>query len=171
VALKADSPAILHKTEAGALRLDLASAEQVRAAYAAIGAPSVLVQEMVHDGVEVIVGAVHDDQLGPIVLFGMGGVLVEVYQDVALRRCPIGPAEAREMIGQVRGAPLLRGFRGAPPADVEALADTLEKISQLAAHLAGRLAELDVNPLMVLPAGGGVKAVDALALLNTGDAA
>jgi acetyltransferase len=178
VALKIDSPDILHKTEAGVVRLGLADAAQVRTAYAEIMARAkaydpraaitgVSVQEMVGQGVEVIVGVSYDEQLGPILLFGTGGVMVEVYDDVALRRCPITGMEAQAMIAEVKGARLLQSFRGRPAADVEALADTLVRVSHLAMHLEGRLAELDINPLMVLPAGQGVKAVDALVVLRT----
>ena len=119
-------------------------------------------QEMVAGGVETIVGVSYDAQLGPILLFGTGGVMVEVYNDVALRLCPITWDDALEMIEEVKGARLLRGFRGAPPADVDALADVLVSVSQMAAQLEGSLGELDINPLMVLPAGQGVKAADAL---------
>jgi len=101
-----------------------------------------------------------------MLLFGSGGVMVEVYNDVALRRCPILRAEALNMIAELKGAKLLRGFRGQPPADIDALADTLVQVSHLALHLEGRLAELDINPLMVLPEGQGVKAVDALVVLR-----
>lgn len=201
VALKVDSPEILHKTEAGVVRLNLGDAAQVRAAYAEImvnataylaansppprpspiegeGADAanaaeleariagVSVQEMVRDGVEVIVGVSCDPQLGPVLLFGSGGVMVEVYNDVALRRCPITRAEAQAMIAEVKGARLLQGFRGRPAADIDALADTLVRVSHLAMHLEGHLAELDINPLMVLPSGRGVKAVDALVVLR-----
>ena len=121
---------------------------------------------MVTDGVEVIVGVSDDPLLGPILLFGSGGVLVEVYQDVALRRCPITTDEAHEMISEVKGVRLLQGFRGRPPADVDALAHILVNVSHMAVHLSGRLAELDINPLMVLPAGEGVKAADALVMLK-----
>jgi len=114
----------------------------------------------------VIVGVSYDAQLGPMLLFGSGGVMVEVYNDVALRHCPITRSEAVEMIAEVKGAKLLRGFRGKPAADVDALADTLVRVSQLAVHLDGKLAELDINPLMVLPKGQGVKAVDALVVLH-----
>ena len=127
----------------------------------------VLVQEMVTGGVETIAGVKYDAQLGPMLLFGSGGVLVEVYDDVALRQCPIDRSEALAMIGEVKGAKLLRGFRGKPPADVAALAEALVRISQLAVQLEGELAELDVNPLMVMAEGGGVKALDALLLLKT----
>ena len=101
-----------------------------------------------------------------MLLFGTGGVMVEVYNDVALRRCPITRSEALEMIDQVKGSRLLKGFRGSAPADVAALADVLVNVSRMAAQLEGTLAELDINPLMVLPAGQGVKAVDALAVFR-----
>ncbi len=126
----------------------------------------VSVQEMVGEGVEVIIGVNCDPQLGPVLLFGSGGVLVEVYNDVALRRCPISRSEARAMIAEVKGARLLQGFRGRPAADLAALADTLVRVSSLATHLEARLAELDINPLMVLPSAQGVKAVDVLVVLR-----
>jgi acetyltransferase len=126
----------------------------------------VSVQEMVGDGVEVIIGVNCDPQLGPVLLFGSGGVMVEVYNDVALRRCPITRAEAQAMIAEVKGARLLQGFRGRPAADLAALADTLVRVSYLAMHLEEQLAGLDINPLMVLPRGQGVKAVDALVVLR-----
>ena len=177
VVMKVDSPDILHKTEAGVVRLGLRNADEVQAAYAEIMANAAqhaanakingaIVQEMVTGGVEVIVGVSYDAQLGPMLLFGSGGVMVEVYNDVALRHCPITRGEAVEMIAEVKGAKLLRGFRGKPAADVDALADTLVRVSQLAVHLDGKLAELDINPLMVLPKGQGVKAVDALVVLH-----
>jgi acetate---CoA ligase (ADP-forming) len=177
VALKVDSPDILHKTEAGVVRLNLDDAAQVRTAYAEILASAkadapqaqiigVSVQEMVGEGVEVIIGVSCDPQLGPVLLFGSGGVMVEVYNDVALRRCPITRSEARAMIAEVKGARLLQGFRGRTAADLEALADTLVRVSYLAMHIEGHLAELDINPLMVLPSGQGVKAVDALVVFR-----
>lgn len=173
VALKVNSADILHKTEAGGIRLGLADADAVRAAFGEITANAraydanarvdgVVVQEMVSGGVETIVGVSYDDQLGPFLLFGTGGVMVEVYNDVALRRCPITREDALEMIDSVQGARLLKGFRGAPAADVDALADTLVSVSQMAVQLEGSLGELDINPLMVLPSGQGVKAADAL---------
>ncbi|HEV7491249.1 MAG TPA: acetate--CoA ligase family protein [Rhodanobacteraceae bacterium] len=177
VAIKVDSADIPHKTEAGVVRLGLRNADDVLGAYAEIMANAAkhapkakingaLVQEMVVGGVEVIVGVSYDAQLGPMLLFGSGGVMVEVYNDVALRHCPITRAEALEMIDEVKGAKLLRGFRGKPAADIDALADTLVRVSQLAVHLDGKVAELDINPLLVLPKGQGVKAVDALVVLH-----
>ncbi len=173
VALKVNSADILHKTEAGGIRLGLRDAAAVRTAFAEVvanaraydadaGIDGAVVQEMVSGGVETIVGVSYDAQLGPILLFGTGGVMVEVYNDVALRLCPITRDDALEMIDEVKGARLLRGFRGAPAADVGALADVLVSVSQMAAQVEGSLGELDINPLMVLPAGLGVKAADAL---------
>ena len=176
VALKLESPHLPHKTEAGVVRLNVQTQDELRSAYGEIvanglnfapqseGAP-VLVQEMVEGGVEVIAGISQDPQFGPILLFGIGGVFVEVYNDVAMRSCPITEADAREMIAEVRGNRLLRGFRGAPEADVDALVESLLALSQMAVDLAGRRPELDVNPLMVLPKGQGVKAVDAFLTL------
>ena len=181
VVLKGDSPDIPHKTEAGIVRLNLRNADEVRAAHATIlanakkHAPNatlngVLVQEMVSGGVEVIVGVTYDAQMGPTILFGTGGVMVEVYKDVAMRHCPITLTEAHDMIAEVKGAKLLQGFRGKPACDIDALADVLVKVSYLAVNLEGQLAELDINPILVMPKGqganGGVKAVDALAALQ-----
>ena len=175
IVLKVDSQNILHKTEAGVLKIGLENDEQVSVAYDEImanalrhtsleGINGVLVQEMVSGGTEVIVGLSYDEQLGPVLLFGSGGVMVEVYNDVSLSICPIDIRQAREMIKNVKGAKMLEGFRGSPKGDIEALANTLVKVSQLAVNLDGQLSELDINPLIVLPEGQGVKAVDALAL-------
>jgi acetyltransferase len=96
------------------------------------------------------------------VVFGLGGVLVELFQDSSLRLAPVSRAEAHEMIAETRGAELLRGYRGRPAADVEALADAICRVSHLAVDLRDEIAAVDVNPLMVLPAGQGVIAADAL---------
>ena len=173
VALKADSPDILHKTEAGAVRLGLSDAAQVSNAFSDVMARArafapdakldgVLVQEMITNGIEVIVGVNMDPQLGPMLLLGIGGVLVEVYGDVSLRRCPINREEALEMIDSLKGARLLHGYRGRLPADVDALASTLVAVSQMAVHLEGEIAELDINPLLVLPDTEGAVSADAL---------
>lgn len=175
VALKVNSPDIPHKTEAGALRLDIGDESELRAAYreimdnAAAYAPDALldgalVSEIISEGPEVIVGVNYDAQLGPVLLYGMGGVLVEVMRDVALRVCPVSRLDAEEMVAQVRGSQMLRGFRGGPKADVAALVDTLVRVSEFAVHLEGKIAELDINPLAVMPEGEGVKALDALIL-------
>lgn len=177
VALKLESPYIPHKTEADVVRLNIQTPKELHRAYGEIvanglkfapqsrGAP-VLVQEMVEGGVEVIAGISQDPQFGPVLLFGIGGVFVEVYKDVAMRACPITKTDAREMIAEVRGSRMLKGFRGAPEADVEALVDALLSLSRMAIDLADRKPELDVNPLIVLPKGQGVKAVDAFLTLS-----
>ena len=175
VVLKIESPDILHKTEIDALAAGLADERAVREAYdqimnnVAAHAPDadvkgVLVQEMVSDGVEVIVGATYDSQLGPVLLYGLGGIFTEALRDVSLRLCPVSRLDAREMIAEVAGSRLLHGFRGSPKADVETLTDTLVSVSHLAAHLEGAITELDINPLAVLPEGRGVIALDALIL-------
>jgi acetyltransferase len=177
VALKVDSPDIPHKTEAGVVRLNVGDGAALRAGYTEIMANArrhapqaritgVLVQEMVTGGVEVIVGVKHDAQMGAMLVFGTGGVMVEVYSDVAIRHCPITHAEALRMIDAVNGARLLRGDRGKPDADIDALARVLTRVSHMAVHLEDMLAELDINPLMVLPEGQGAKAADALLLLR-----
>ncbi len=177
VALKLESPHVPHKTDAGVVRLNVQTPNELRHAYGEIianglnftpqakGAP-VLVQEMVEGGVEVIAGISQDPQFGPILLFGIGGVFVELYRDVAMRSCPITEADAREMIAEVRGHRLLQGFRGAPEADVDALVGSLLALSQMAVDLDHRRPELDVNPLIVLPKGQGVRAVDAFLNLS-----
>ena len=179
VVMKADVTNLPHKTDAGLVILGLQNEVAVRNAYETIMANAtkagaigtsfngITVQEMVSGGVEVIVGVSYDSQLGPTILFGSGGVMVEVYNDVALRLCPIDKADALEMIADVKGARLLEGFRGSLPADVDALADTLVRVSQMAAQVEGSLAELDINPLMVLPKGKGVKAADAVAVFQS----
>ena len=178
VVLKADVTNMPHKTEAGLVALGLDDEAAVRSAYEevmlnaansgvdAVSINGVLVQEMVANAVEVIVGVNYDSQLGATLLFGTGGVMVEVYNDVALRLCPIDETDAREMIAEVKGARLLQGFRGKPAADVDALVETLVRVSHLGAQLEGSLAELDINPLMVLPVGQGVKAADAVAIFR-----
>ena len=173
VVLKVESPEILHKTEAGALRLDIHDDVALRLAYDEVlgnareYAPSaelegVLVQETVTGGVEVIVGVTQDPQLGPVLLFGLGGILVELMSDVSLRVCPVARWDAEQMVDEVRGSRLVKGYRGRPKADVSALVDTLMKLSDLATNLSDRIEEIDINPLSVLPEGQGVKALDAL---------
>ena len=173
VALKLDSPHILHKTEAGVVKLGINNGRDLKRAYREVvanglkycpetkGSP-VLVQEIVSEGTEVIVGLTQDSTFGPVLLFGLGGVFVEVLEDVAMRICPITQADAREMVEQVKGARLLEGARGRSPADVDALREVLLGVSDLARDLAHRKPEVDINPLMVLDKGRGVKALDAL---------
>jgi len=173
VALKVQSPDLPHKTEAGAIRLNLTGAEAITAAHDAILASArryrpdariegVLVQEMVTGGLEMLIGITADPAFGPVLAIGFGGVHVEVLRDVALRLPPIGAEEAREALEELRLFPLLQGVRGAPAADMDALVDAILRLSWLAQDLGDRVAEVDVNPLVVLPQGRGVRVVDAL---------
>ena len=177
VVLKILSPDIQHKTEIGGVRVGLGDEHAVRAAFEQVMAAAqahhpqarlegALIQEMIpSDAVEVILGVLRDPDF-TVVVFGSGGILVELIQDSALRLPPLSAAEAREMIQQTRGARLLEGFRGRPPADVDALVDALVRLSQLALDLGDVISALDINPLMVLPEGQGVRAVDALVELG-----
>jgi len=127
----------------------------------------VLVQEMMPaDAVEVILGLLRDPEFGPVVVYGSGGILVELLKDSALRLPPLTRRQALEMILETRGARLLRGFRGRPPADIDALTGALVSLSHLAMDLGDLVAALDINPLMVLPNEQGVRAVDALVELG-----
>jgi acyl-CoA synthetase (NDP forming) len=173
VAIKIQSPDISHKTEAQAVKLGLADETALRAAYDEIVANAkaykadakiegVLVQEMVRGGVEAILGVTNDPLFGPAVMFGLGGIFAEVLKDVAFRLAPVTKSVAREMIEEIKGYPVLAGARGKAPADVEALADAIVRLSALAVDLRDSVAELDINPLFVMERGKGVKAADAL---------
>ena len=178
VALKASSPDLLHKTEAGVIRLGVESPEEVERAFEEIVAKAkkwdpqarldgVLVEEMIGgDTREVIVGARQDLRFGPIVTFGLGGVFVEAIRDFAVWPAPLSLDEAREMIRRIRGYRILTAFRGRPAADLEALAQVLCQVGQFACAWRERIAELEINPLFVLPEGSGVVVGDALAVLR-----
>jgi len=175
VVLKVASPDISHKTDVGGVALGLADAEALRAAWermnAAVraAAPSARiegfeVEAQVPPGREVLIGVQRDPGFGPIVVFGLGGIYVEALRDVTFRLAPLRTLSARLMIESVRAFPLLQGIRGEPPGDLEALAEVLERVSQLAVDLP-EVEELDLNPLIVRPAGQGVVAVDARVVL------
>jgi acyl-CoA synthetase (NDP forming) len=177
VVLKVASGRIPHKTEAGGVVLDLKDTGAVAQAHAQIqenaarflgesGSVDVLVQEQVRGGAEMIVGAKIDPAFGAFVLVGTGGVMAEVLADAVLRPAPLSAAEALEMVDELRGAALLRGFRGAEEADVAALATTISRFSALVADHAETLREADLNPVLVLPAGCGVRVVDALLIVE-----
>jgi acetate---CoA ligase (ADP-forming) len=176
VAVKLASPDIPHKTEAGAVRLNVSSLEELkRAAEAVHGSglehtPSariegISIQEMA-SGVEVILGAVNDEHFGPYVMVGLGGVFTELLGDVSHRFAPVSLDDAQAMVEELKGAALLRGFRGAPPADVEALANAIVNVSWLIVDHQDRIAEIDVNPLFVREEGKGVVAADALVIVR-----
>jgi acyl-CoA synthetase (NDP forming) len=171
VAVKIASPDIPHKTDAGAIRLNLENEAQLRVGFAAVMAnacalrPSpridgVVVQPMIPPGIELMVGARIDPQLGPLVVTGLGGTLVELLKDTAVALAPVTPQEARTMLKQLRGAGLLRGFRGTEATEIDALAEVICRVSELAADQRECIMELDVNPLIC--AGKRIVAVDAL---------
>jgi acetyltransferase len=169
VVVKGVVEGVAHKSEMGIVKLGLASADAVREAATDIARRAqghelrgFLVEQMVRGGIEVVLGIKRDPGFGPILMFGLGGVAVELFQDVAFGSCPLSPEGARELIGRTRAARLLRGYRGQPPADEAALVDAMVRLSQFAAHHADELDEMDVNPLVVLPQGKGVLALDAV---------
>jgi acetyl coenzyme A synthetase (ADP forming)-like protein len=158
VALKAVGPSILHKTDIGGIALGLAGEEAVRGAYRDMQArlgdamSGVIVQRMVTGGVEMLVGATSDPNFGPVIACGTGGTLVELFTDVVLRLHPLTDIDAAGMVNELRGAPLLRGYRGAPAADEHALRDVLLRVSALI-EACPEILELDINPLKVLATG------------------
>jgi acetate---CoA ligase (ADP-forming) len=171
VALKVESADIPHKTEAGVLRLDLRDETAVRRAYAEVMANAakvepapringVLVQPMLPSGVEIMVGARIDPLFGPLLVVGLGGIFVELLKDSAIALAPVERGEALNLLASLKGAAILRGFRGAEAVDVERLAEVICRISELAADQRDCIAELDVNPLIC--SGGRIVAVDAL---------
>lgn len=177
VAMKIDSPDIMHKTEAKAIRLNVQDESELVEAYQGIidnarkydpkaRINGVLIQEMIPKGVEVIVGINRDPQFGPTMIFGLGGIFVEILKDVSRRIAPIDIDEAMAMIQEIRGYGVLAGARGRTKADINALAETLVKVSKMALTMGPRLKELDINPLIVLPEGQGVRVADALVILQ-----
>lgn len=174
VVLKIVSPEIIHKSDVGGVMLNLKSAKEVRAAYKQIMENvkkhkrdakiiGVIVQEMAQPSTEVIVGAIKDPQFGPTLMFGLGGVFVEVLKDVTFRIAPITEEEAREMLTEIKAYPLLKGYRSLPPADTEAIVKILLNTSKLVMEHP-EIKELDLNPIMVY--GKGAKTVDARIILE-----
>lgn len=181
VALKVVADGVVHKSDISGVKLNLAGCEAVKQAFAelqdalATHAPEAvfrgaLVQEMAAPGQEVIVGIKRDPVFGPAVVVGLGGVWVELVRDSALRLTPITEEKARQMIAELRAAPLLTGYRGRPPADVDALVDILVKVGRLAVERP-EIEEMDLNPVVVAPKGGGAVAVDARILVSPRPAA
>jgi acyl-CoA synthetase (NDP forming) len=171
VVLKVESPDLPHKTEAGVIRLNLKTESDVRDAYAAImqnanrvspkpAINGVLVQPMVPEGIEVMIGARVDPLFGPLVLVGLGGVLVELLKDTAIGLAPVTQPEAQAMLASLKGQAALNGFRGSQPVDTNALADIICRVSEFIADHQTTVAEIDVNPLLC--AGSRILAVDAL---------
>ena len=156
VVMKASGPKLLHKSDAGLVRLGITNEREAREAYAELmaaapDAEGVLVCEQISGGVETVVGVVQDELFGPAVMFGLGGIAVEVFRDVTFRVPPFDKAEARRMLDEVRSAALLKGVRGKPKANLNAIVDVIMKVQRLAMDLSNEIAELDINPLLALP--------------------
>jgi acetyl coenzyme A synthetase (ADP forming)-like protein len=171
VAVKLTSRTLVHKTEVGGVRLNLTDAASVRAAFEDIrerlrkdgqadAMDGVVVQPMVTGGVEVVVGVTQDPLFGPLIAFGLGGVLVEVLADVCFRVAPLTDRDAAEMPRSIRGVKLLQGHRGKPPADVDAIKELLLRVSRLVEEVP-EIDEIDFNPVIALPPGQGCRIVDA----------
>ncbi|WP_285413260.1 acetate--CoA ligase family protein [Variovorax sp. efr-133-TYG-130] len=178
VVLKILSPDIVHKSEMGGVLLNVANAGAVREGFAllmeraALATPDariegVLVAKQLSGGVECILGIQRDPVFGPVAMFGLGGIFVEVMKDVVLRRCPFGEDVAEQMIRGIQGAPLLLGARGKPVADVKALAAMLSRLSVFAHQAGPRLQSIDLNPVLALPQGQGAFAADAVVVLSS----
>ncbi len=178
VVTKLISPDILHKTEAGIVALDIDSEDRLKTVYKEImekgkayksdsRVEGVLIQKMISDrGVETIVGISRKRPFGPAIMFGLGGILVEVIQDVSISILPVTHRDVEDLIRQIRGYPIFEGTRGRNPSDLDALVSVLLKAACLADELPDEIAEIDINPLTVLEKGKGVMAVDAVVLLR-----
>lgn len=178
MALKGEHPGIAHKTDAGLVRLGVATAQDVAAAFAAIdgamrrhpaaeGAVGVLVQEMVPAGTELVLGVQYDPTFGPAVMFGLGGIFVEVLQDVRVGIVPLDRTDALALIRGTRCVALLEGARGRHPVDLTALAELLVALGAFAASHAAFVREIDLNPLIAIDrATDNLRVVDALFVLN-----
>lgn len=174
VALKIASPDIVHKSDSGGVRLSLNNGSEVRAAYREImdgvqeknpsaSIQGVSVQKMAKPGTEVIVGTSKDPQFGPVIMFGLGGIFVEVLKDVSFRIIPLGRKDALEMIEEIKGYPLLKGYRGKEPVDIPALTEIILKISKVMEEHP-EIKELELNPIIAYKKGA--LAVDARIILE-----
>jgi acetyltransferase len=173
VVLKIDSPDILHKSEARVIRLGVGSKEEILPCYDEIiknaqkydpdaKINGVLVQEMIQNGTEVMIGMSQDPQFGPTMAFGMGGIFVEILKDISLRVAPLSKFDAEQMVNEIKGYPILQGVRGKRRSDIEAIVDILLRVARLAEDCRNTISEIDINPLIVFDEGRGVKALDAL---------
>jgi 4-hydroxybutyryl-CoA synthetase (ADP-forming) len=168
--MKIASQDIIHKSDAGGVKVGLTNVEQVRTAFNTIlqnaktykpdaNIKGVLVQEMVGSGKEIILGAKQDPIFGPLVMFGLGGIYVEILRDVVFRLAPIDEHEASQMVQSIKTLKLLKGVRGEKPSDLGAIVDSLQRLSQLVTEFP-EIEEFDINPLLVLQEGKGVRTVD-----------
>jgi acetyltransferase len=193
VVMKIISPAIVHKSDAGGVKINVRGVDEVRAAYreilenatayaeeilrqtqddeadckAEIDIHGIAIQEMAPWGTEVILGSINDSTFGPTLMFGLGGVFVEVLRDVTFRVAPVSTAHAMKMLSEIAGAPILGGVRGEAPRDREALAEALSRYAQMITELGDEISESDANPVLVYAEGKGVKIVDARIVLTT----
>jgi acetyl-CoA synthetase (ADP-forming) len=174
VVLKIISPDIIHKSDAGGVKVNLKTAAEVEAAFNTIMENAkkykadakivgVLIQEMAPQGTEVIIGAVKDPQFGQTVMFGLGGIFVELLKDVSFRVAPLTKEDAKEMITNLKAFPLLNGYRGSKPADIDALVEVICNVSKMILDNP-EIKELDLNPVMAYPKGS--KCVDARIILE-----
>src|SRR6266849_6676806 len=171
--MKIQSPDILHKSEVGGVRVNIATKGEVFLAYEALmesarrhrpdaAIQGVLVGPMAKKGVEIIIGTMQDATFGPMIMVGFGGITTELFRDVIYRPAPISAAEATAMLAELKAAPLLSGFRGAAKADIAALSKLIAQVSLLAADFRNQISEIEINPVLVHPEGQGVTVVDAL---------
>jgi len=176
VVLKIVSPDIAHKSDVGGVVLNVRSSSDVRKAYETImenvrkRAPSariagILIQEMVPDGLEVIVGATRDNTFGPVLMFGLGGVFVEVLRDVSFRIAPLTSEDVESMLREIKSYRILEGYRGMPPRDLDAIKDIILKTSRLMMEVE-EIQDLDLNPVMLYEKGKGAKIADARIILR-----
>ena len=177
IVMKIVSPDILHKSDAGGVKVNIKDDEGVRAAFKTIltnakaykadaNVHGIAIQEMAPMGTEVIMGSVNDPTFGPTMMFGLGGIFVEVLKDVTFRVAPIAEDQAFEMLGEIKAAPILTGVRGEAPRDRKALADTIVKYSTMILDLQDEVSETDANPVLVYEDGKGLKVVDARIILK-----
>jgi succinyl-CoA synthetase beta subunit len=177
VVMKIVSPEILHKSDIGGIRLNLENREAVVAEYDKLmkdiralrpeaHLEGVLIEKMAPRGQEVIIGMKRDPDFGPLLMFGLGGIYVELFKDVAFRIAPVSAAEAHQMIAETRAGRLLTGFRGAPQADLNAVVDVILRLGQLSLDFP-QIREVEVNPLQVYPEGQGALALDGRVILRS----
>jgi len=175
VVMKIVSPELLHKSDVGGIRLNLSGRDAVAAAFAEMmrairtarpdaRLEGVMIEKMAPRGQEVIIGMRRDPGFGPLIMFGLGGIYVELFKDVSFRVAPVSAAEARAMILETHAGKLLTGFRGQPAADIEAIVEVILRLSQLALDFP-QIAEAEVNPLLVFAAGQGALALDGRVIL------
>jgi acetate---CoA ligase (ADP-forming) len=177
VVMKIVSPDILHKSDAGGVKVNIKDDKAAKEAYHTIlrnanayksdaNIHGIAVQEMAPWGTEVILGSVNDPTFGPTMMFGLGGIFVEVLKDVTFRVAPVSNGQAMRMLSEIRGAPILAGVRGESPRDRAELANTIYRYSSMILDLADEISESDANPVLVYEEGKGVKVVDARIILK-----